>query len=265
MWNRIFLFFLVVVCLGMAGFIAWDKVVVPQGWAALVMEKVMPRKNLDRREQEPLVATPAPFPGTEILLDEESSETQAVSEPVAVPSEPMPLAPVVEADTTSLEAQEEITPLEEAVAADPQPASPPSLPKEEPATTVQIFEPSLPKPMGVIPHGWKMEVIADHEAQSYPVPLPGGRVAEISSLPYEIKPSDRPGLYHIQDPGYDPRAGVNSPTVGKLLADSAEKTRELQLELEETLVLLQATLEQAEKEYKDRQSKSALAETTARP
>lgn len=115
-----------------------------------------------------------------------------------------------------------------------------------PATSagiLQIFEPTKPKPVGVVPEGWTLKVLADHQAQSTPILLENGKQAEILSTPFVLEPDLAAGRVEVREPGYDPERGIaGSRTLAGLLADEVEQAKATDELLAETLAGLEAVL-----------------------
>lgn len=115
---------------------------------------------------------------------------------------------------------------------------------EAPRTSiVRIYEPSQPKPIGVLPSGWTLGILKDHKIQAAPIPLPTGKSAKISALAYIIIPDEAKGSLLLPDPGYDPKKGLRqTDTIGAILTSYIEEAETLERSLEPAISSLRASL-----------------------
>jgi len=231
MLRNFLLTLLIVVCVCMAAFIVYDKMGPAGGldiraMFAGVIPSAKPSSKSGGAAHKVQASSVAPAAVVAPLQKTASEKTPALvgaaspvptlePTPVAKPS-PSP-APIADAPEKKPDVSTEVVSTTE---------------KEEDSSSkaqervveeahIQIYEPAKPKPLGVLPEGWQLKVIPDQKAVTLPIPLPNGRVAEATSLPYVLEPSGEEGSYVLQEPGYDPEKRGASETIGKILSDQS--------------------------------------------
>lgn len=113
---------------------------------------------------------------------------------------------------------------------------------EEAKPVTKVFEQSQPKPLGVLPKGWKLEVLKGHTIKQQPAQLPNGETTTIATAAYVLVPE--PGATVFVDPGFEAALGnAQKKTIGAALTAHAEAATTMSNKLDGVIASLKTALD----------------------